>query len=99
MSYVAIVGGANVDIGGIPTSLLRSRDSNPGSITTTCGGVARNVAEDLARLGVDSRLITLLGNDQYGEMIIALGRIALGPTMRRALYSTRAAIWKSQSPT
>ena len=74
--YVVAIGGASVDITGVPANRLRGRDSNPGTIGITCGGVARNVAEDLARLGVDSRLITVLGNDQYGEMIIALARTA-----------------------
>ena len=65
-----------MDVTGAPESSLRDRDSNPGRIDIACGGVARNVAENLARLGVDSRLLTLLGNDQYGEMILALGGVA-----------------------
>ena len=74
--YVLLVGGANVDITGIPSQDLRQRDSNPGNIDLSCGGVARNVAENLARLGVDARLVTMVGNDQYGEMILALSRTA-----------------------
>ena len=74
--YVIVLGGANVDITGFSSATLRQRDSNPGSIQLSCGGVARNIAENLARLGVDSRLMTLLGNDQYSEMILALGRSA-----------------------
>ncbi len=74
--YVIVLGGANADITGFSSAPLRQRDSNPGSIEVGCGGVARNVAENLARLGVDSRLMTLVGNDQYGEMLLALGSSA-----------------------
>ena len=74
--YVVVLGGANADITGFSSARLRPRDSNPGSIDVSCGGVARNVSENLARLGVDSRLMTLVGNDQYGEMILALSRSA-----------------------
>ena len=74
--YVLLVGGASADVTGIPTQTLRERDSNPGNISLSCGGVARNVAENLTRLGVNARLATMLGNDQHGEMILALSRSA-----------------------
>ena len=88
--YVVVIGGANVDITGVSEAPLRDFDSNPGSIDIACGGVARNVAENLARLGVDSRLITLLGHDRHGEMIIALGRAA-GIDMQYVQQSNSAA--------
>ena len=74
--FVAVVGGANIDIHGKSDAALREHDSNPGTVSTSPGGVARNVAENLARLGVDSRLISAVGNDQYGEMLLALGQEA-----------------------
>jgi len=74
--FVSIVGGANIDIHGRSSADLRRRDSNPGEVTTSAGGVARNVAESLCRLGVDARLITAIGNDQHGRVLQSLSRDA-----------------------
>jgi len=84
MPFVVAVGGANMDIHGTPHAKLRSRDSNPGSVRTTPGGVARNIAENLARLGIDCRLIAPLGNDHYGDLLLRQGRDA-GIDMRHTL--------------
>jgi pseudouridine kinase len=74
--FVTVVGGANIDIHGKSDNALRGRDSNPGTVLTSAGGVARNIAENLARLGVDSRLISAVGNDNHGKMLIRLSRDA-----------------------
>ena len=73
---VCVIGGANVDIHGAAHQPLRLRDSNPGSVHVTPGGVARNVAENLSRLGVDCRLVTAVGDDPHGRMLLAHGREA-----------------------
>ncbi len=52
------------------------RTSNPGTVTTTAGGVARNIAHNLGRLGADVRLISVIGNDANGEMLMAQTAIA-----------------------
>jgi pseudouridine kinase len=44
--------------------------SNPAEIVTKPGGVARNIAHNLARLGVNTTLLTVLGNDANAEHII-----------------------------
>ena len=74
--FVTVIGGANIDIHGKSSKALRAHDSNPGTVHTAAGGVARNVAENLARLGVDCRLISAVGNDQHGEMLMRLSREA-----------------------
>ena len=74
--FVTAIGGANIDIHGRSTSALRSRDSNPGSVHLSAGGVARNVAENLARLGVGCRLVSAIGNDHHGRMLMRLSREA-----------------------
>ena len=67
-----MVGGANVDISArYETKTANHIDSYPGSISTSAGGVARNIAENLARLGTPVRLITGLGNDFYSSIIRA----------------------------
>ena len=67
---IAVVGGANMDIGGFPSARLVMGDSNPGKVRMTLGGVGRNIAENLSRLGLEVHLITALGNDTNGHAII-----------------------------
>ena len=74
--FVAVIGGANIDIHGRSNKNLRRRDSNPGTVHTSAGGVARNVAENLVRLGVDCRLISAVGTDRHGQMLMRLSREA-----------------------
>ena len=69
--YTAVVGGVNVDVGGISRSALMPGDSNPGRVRVSLGGVGRNIAHNLALLGLDVRLITALGDDIYARNIIA----------------------------
>ena len=69
MSYVCVVGGANVDILCLPAAKIQLRDSNPGKLRVSPGGVGRNIAENLARLGVDVKLLTVLGNDGNATLI------------------------------
>ena len=68
---IAVVGGANMDIGGFPDGALVAGDSNPGKVRMTAGGVGRNIAENLARLGLEVELITAIGDDANGRAILA----------------------------
>ena len=70
MGYIAGIGGANMDIHGRSDRQLIMRDSNPGSLHTSLGGVCRNICENLARLGENVRLITVVGDDVQGRGII-----------------------------
>ena len=74
--FVAVIGGANIDIHAKSSRSLLPRDSNPGSVLTSAGGVARNIADNLARLGVDSRLISAIGSDPHGKMLMQISRAA-----------------------
>jgi len=74
--FVVSIGGANIDIHGKSHQELRLNDSNPGSVHMSAGGVARNVAENLARLGIDCRLISAMGNDAHGKLLLRLSRDA-----------------------
>lgn len=74
--FVAVIGGANIDIHGKSDQGLRGKDSNPGAVYTSAGGVARNIAENLARLGVDCRLISAIGTDHHGQMLMRWSREA-----------------------
>lgn len=68
---VVVVGGANVDILGIVHGAVVAHDSNPGHVGESPGGVGRNIAENLARLGVPTQLITALGSGIHGRYLAA----------------------------
>lgn len=69
-NFVAVLGGANIDILGFPEGKFISKDSNPGYVVQSIGGVGRNVAENLARLQVPVRFLSLVGDDMQGQLII-----------------------------
>jgi len=69
-SPVLVIGAAGVDIVGVMKGEPRMGTSNPARIRTSYGGVARNVAENLARLGQPVKLITALGSGRSGERLI-----------------------------
>ncbi|HEC23623.1 MAG TPA: ribokinase [Chloroflexi bacterium] len=68
--YVLVIGAANLDIKGQPDVALVRGSSIPGRIRTSLGGVARNIAENLARLEVETVLLTAVGDDEVGERIL-----------------------------
>lgn len=70
-SYAVVVGGVNIDIGGKPFAPLVPRDSNPGHVSMSLGGVGRNIAHNMSLLGVDVRLLTAFGDDVYAQRIEA----------------------------
>ena len=73
---VVVVGGANMDIKAHSTQAAQLRTSNPGASHTTPGGVGRNIAENLARLGSPTHLVAAVGRDAFGEQVTAATRAA-----------------------
>lgn len=67
--YVVVCGGVNMDIGARSFAPLREKDSNPGCVEVSLGGVGRNIAHNLSLLGVNVRLLTALGSDAYAAQI------------------------------
>ncbi len=63
---VVVVGGANLDIKARTAAPLVPRTSNPGRSYTSPGGVGRNIAENLARLGTPVELVAPIGSDALG---------------------------------
>jgi pseudouridine kinase len=68
---VVVIGGANLDIRAVSAEALVAETSNPGHVTLAPGGVARNIAENLARLGVETALISVVGTDLAGDQLLA----------------------------
>ena len=67
--YVAVVGGVNMDIGAVSAGALVARDSNPGHVTTSLGGVDRNIAHNLCLLGQRTAMVTVMGDDDFGRRV------------------------------
>ena len=68
--YVLALGGANMDITAMAAHVLTPGESIPGRVRHAPGGVARNVAENLARLGHAVRLISAVGDDLLGQSLL-----------------------------
>jgi len=64
--YISVVGAVNVDISGTSFEPLIMGDSNPGRMTLSMGGVGRNIADNISRLGGTVHLVTVMGEDVYG---------------------------------
>ncbi len=79
-------GGANIDRKMCLTGALRMGCSNPASQTETPGGVARNVAETLTRLGLPTELITAVGDDPAGRSLLSAAT-AVGLTTTGSLVA------------
>lgn len=67
--FVLGIGAANADVHGRSRAGVVMRDSNPGHLSTSVGGVTRNVLENLSRLGVRARMVSAVGDDLYGEFV------------------------------
>lgn len=74
-AYVTVIGGTNMDIVGFPDKKLIAKDSNPGKVKISMGGVGRNIAENLVKLGLHTKLISAVGDDVYGNKIMDEARI------------------------
>lgn len=68
--YLLVFGASVVDIFGFSRSKYRSFNSTPGQVKMSFGGVCRNIAENMARIGVNTEFISILGDDENGKSII-----------------------------
>ena len=50
LPYAVVCGGVNIDIGAHSFAPLRAKDSNPGKVELSLGGVGRNIAHNMAWL-------------------------------------------------
>ena len=66
---VVVVGGANIDIVAAPFAPLMEHDSNPGHSSISFGGVGRNIAENLSRLGCSVRFVSVFGDDSFSKAL------------------------------
>jgi len=67
---ITCIGGANVDRKFQFIDRMIPETSNPATTEQTTGGVARNIAENLGRLGSEVNLVTVVGEDTEGSWIL-----------------------------
>jgi len=68
--YVLVIGSAGIDVKGRPAYNPISGASVPGRIRRSVGGVARNIAENLARLEIPTLLLSAVGDDAPGQRVL-----------------------------
>ena len=96
MGYIAGIGGANVDIHGKSDKKLIMRDSNPGTLHMSLGGVCRNICENLALLGANVKLVTVLGYDDNGRAILrGCEQVGIDMSCARVLAGERSSSYVS----
>jgi pseudouridine kinase len=67
---VVVVGTTCLDVKARPLAPVQPGISNPARIRLCPGGTGRNVAENLARLGVRVSLLSTVGNDLLGQRLL-----------------------------
>lgn len=84
-TYAAVVGAVNIDILGKSSAPLINRDSNPGEITYSLGGVGRNIAHNMCLLGTKVSMLTAIGDDVWAHRI-SEASCATGIDLSHALF-------------
>ncbi|HEB6949673.1 TPA: sugar kinase [Salmonella enterica subsp. enterica serovar Hvittingfoss] len=74
--YCVVLGAVNMDIRGVADIHYPQAASIPGNIQCSPGGVGRNIAHNLALLGRDVHLISVVGSDFYGDTLLEQTRQA-----------------------
>ena len=67
---VVVIGATGIDVKGRAAEPLRLGTSVTGVVRSSLGGVARNVAENLARLEVPTVLLSAVGQDHDGDYLL-----------------------------
>lgn len=68
--YILVYGVSVYDIIGFTYKDYREKDSNPGRVRVSHGGVCRNIAENMSRLGLNTKFISIIGDDEKGRSIL-----------------------------
>jgi pseudouridine kinase len=69
--HILVIGAAGIDTKGRAGKPIQVGTSTPGTIRVGVGGVARNIAENLVRLGERVVLLSAVGDDGSGRRILS----------------------------
>lgn len=67
---VIVIGASGIDVKGQAAVSPQMGRSNLGVVRNSVGGVARNIAENLARLEVPTLLLSTVGHDHFGNRVL-----------------------------
>lgn len=92
---IACIGGIDVDYKARVKSVAQPGTSNPVTVTSCTGGVAGNIARNLARLRCDVSLFSIVGHDPAGKAIrielrelgVDASHLSRSPTQPTANYT------------
>lgn len=95
-SSIVCIGGANIDKKARTNQEVSFHSSNPVKINESCGGAARNVAENLSRLRCHTSIMTCVGDDKEGDWIlneiksqgVDVSQVWVMPTERTGIFIT-----------
>ncbi len=68
--YVLVIGSAVLEISGKSEDRIRTGRRQFGKVHYSVSGVARNIAENLARLEIDTFLLSAVAEDDFGQHLI-----------------------------
>jgi pseudouridine kinase len=93
-AHLLVIGAASIDTKGRASQPVQTGTSVPGVIRVSVGGVGRNVAENLVRLGEKVVLLSAVGDDGSGRRILHQARecgidashVIVDPGHRTAAY-------------
>jgi pseudouridine kinase len=93
---VVVVGAACLDIKCRLRGDVLASTSNSADVRISVGGCARNVAENLARLGYPTTLVTVVCDDDFGQAIVQqTARAGSIPTISSGCVRiTRQRMWR-----
>ncbi len=91
---ILVIGASSLDVKGRALEPLDKDSSNRGLIRSSMGGSARNIAENLARLGVPTMLLSAVGADETGKRLLTHAaesgidtrHVLIGPQGRTSSY-------------
>ncbi len=86
---IACIGGVNLDIKATTALPVVAATSNPGTVHRSVGGVAANIATNLARLAVPVSLASAVGDDG-GSGVVLAGLVGAGVDTRGVLVRPEA---------
>ena len=74
--YVLVIGSAVLEVSARTTEVLQPGSRQGGYIHRSVSGVARNIAENLARLDIETVLLCAVADDDIGQHVITQSRLA-----------------------
>ncbi|CAH0120393.1 Pseudouridine kinase [Paenibacillus sp. CECT 9249] len=95
-AIITCIGTSNFDRKAYSRQKIITGTANPVHFSESCGGVARNVAENLARLGLHATLVSCVGNDKEGTLLLEetrragvdVSQVSVMPDERTGTYTT-----------